>query len=193
MHVLKGLFIGWLCILALNGVGAEELPAGKRTPLALYLTARQAHDWKQQAQSPVLLVDVRSKAEAVFLGMGSSVDALVPFQEFNGDGAVWDDRGSTYLNEPNVEFLAQMETLVRRLGRDKHSPIVLMCRSGGRSASAVAVLARAGYTRVYSVTDGYEGDLMPQGPQAGQRVRNGWRVEGLPWSYKLDKHKLPAH
>lgn len=33
-----------------------------------------------------------------------------------------------------------------------------MCRSGGRSAAAVNLLAGAGFTNVYNITDGMEGD-----------------------------------
>ena len=36
----------------------------------------------------------------------------------------------------------------------------------------------------YSVVDVYEGDLASDGPNAGQRVVNGWKDFGLPWSYK---------
>ncbi len=38
--------------------------------------------------------------------------------------------------------------------------------------------------------DGFEGDVAKDGPQAGQRVVNGWKHAGLPWTYKLDKVKL---
>jgi hypothetical protein len=48
---------------------------------------------------------------------------------------------------------------------------------------------------VYTVIDGFEGDVGKDGPQAGQRVVNGWKNDGLPWTYKLDKDKLylPQH
>ena len=55
----------------------------------------------------------------------------------------------------------------------------------------MTLLARYGYTRVYSVVDGYEGDVAKDGPKAGQRAVNGWRVEGLPWRYKLSAGKVP--
>jgi len=43
---------------------------------------------------------------------------------------------------------------------------------------------------VYSVVDGVEGDLAKDGPKAGQRVVNGWKNAGLPWSYTLEKKKM---
>ena len=38
--------------------------------------------------------------------------------------------------------------------------------------------------------DGFEGDAVAEGPQAGQRLLNGWKNAGLPWTYKLDKNKM---
>ena len=65
-----------------------------------------------------------------------------------------------------------------------------MCRSGDRSARAInMLLTDRGYTKVYSVVDGYEGDLS----KAGRRDVNGWKNAGLPWTYELDKAKvMPA-
>ena len=75
-------------------------------------------------------------------------------------------------------------------GLKPDDPIVLICRSGDRSAAAANLLAQAGFKSVYSVVDGYEGDLAKDGPKAGQRVVNGWKNAGLPWTYKLDKAKM---
>jgi rhodanese-related sulfurtransferase len=50
-----------------------------------------------------------------------------------------------------------------------------MCRSGGRSAMAVSILAQAGFTKAYNITDGMEGDLVkdPDSLFAGKRMKNG--------------------
>lgn len=50
--------------------------------------------------------------------------------------------------------------------------------------------ANLGYTRVYSVLEGYEGDKAKEGPHAGQRVVNGWRNQGLPWTCKLERNEM---
>ena len=52
---------------------------------------------------------------------------------------------------------------------------------------AADLLAKLGYTHVYSITDGYEGDKAKQGEHAGQRVVNGWRNAGLPWTYTISE------
>ena len=38
--------------------------------------------------------------------------------------------------------------------------IVAMCRSGGRSAFAINMLAKAGFVNVYNIIDGFEGDTV---------------------------------
>jgi len=41
--------------------------------------------------------------------------------------------------------------------------IYVMRRSGGRSAKSVEMLAEAGYTKVYNIVDGFEGDKITSG------------------------------
>ena len=73
----------------------------------------------------------------------------------------------------------------------KDAPIILMCRSGGtRGAPSAQQLWGKGYTNVYVVTDGFEGDKIKDGEQKSWRVVNGWKNSGLPWSYKLNKEKM---
>jgi hypothetical protein len=69
---------------------------------------------------------------------------------------------------------------------------MVMCRSGGRSAMAVNMLAEAGFTNVYNITDGMEGDTVedPLSLYQGQRLRNGWKNSGVPWTYKPDPEKI---
>ena len=70
--------------------------------------------------------------------------------------------------------------------------ILAMCRSGGRSAIAANLLAQAGFTNVYNVVDGMEGDAVkdPDSLFLGQRLVNGWKNSGLPWTYDLTPDRL---
>ena len=175
---------------AAHAFDAAQVPEAKRTALGLYLDAKEAAQMKTEQGAKALFIDVRSRAEATFLGMPTQVDALMPYQEFGGEMAIWDDRENAFALESSLDFIPQVEALIKAKGIGKNSPIIVMCRSGNRSATAVTLLAKYGYTQVYSVVDGYEGDKAKTGPQAGQRVVNGWRNAGLPWSYKLDKAKV---
>jgi rhodanese-related sulfurtransferase len=121
--------------------------------------------------------------------MPQMVDANIPFEIPNGWNS-WSDKKQTFKLEQNANFLASLEKLVQASGGNKESTIILMCRSGSRSAKATNLLTENGYSNVYTVTDGYEGDKAKSGDQKGQRVVNGWKNNGLPWSYKLDKTKM---
>jgi hypothetical protein len=70
--------------------------------------------------------------------------------------------------------------------------ILVTCRSGGRSAIAVNMLAAAGYTNVYNIVDGMEGDLVddPASVFHGQRMKNGWKNSGVPWTYDITPEKI---
>ena len=63
--------------------------------------------------------------------------------------------------------------------------IMLMCRSGARSAIAVNMLAKAGFTKAYNIVDGMEGDTAPEpgDPGHGKHTVNGWKNAGCPWTY----------
>jgi rhodanese-related sulfurtransferase len=60
---------------------------------------------------------------------------------------------------------------------------------------AVNLLAKAGFKNVYNITDGMEGDSVedPRSVFMGQRLVNGWKNSGCPWTYHLtpDRMVLP--
>ena len=60
----------------------------------------------------------------------------------------------------------------------KDRTVVLLCRSGQRSAEAGRALEAAGFTDVVNVLHGFEGDLNANFQRSSL---NGWRFDGLPW------------
>ena len=66
--------------------------------------------------------------------------------------------------------------------------ILAMCATGGRGAMAVNTLAQAGFTKVYNIINGFEGDRVndPGSVYHGKHMRNGWKNLGLPWGYDFD-------
>ena len=90
----------------------------------------------------------------------------------------------------NSDFADEVAARITEKGLSKQSRIILMCRSGTRSSKAADLLANLGYSNVYSIVDGYEGDKAKSGNKKGQRVVNGWKNAGLPWSYKLTKDRM---
>jgi rhodanese-related sulfurtransferase len=169
-----------------QGVDPAKVPEEMRTKTNLYLLPKQAHQFVRAQKGKVLFVDVRTRAEAQFLGMADGVDALIPYVEFQEFMTDWDDRRGFYKLEPFNDFVPEMERRLKQKGLTKQDPVVLMCRSGERSSRAADLLADSGYKRVYTVVYGFEGELSDK----GRRNVNGWKVSGLPWSYELDKSKM---
>jgi len=170
-------------------VEAASLPAAKQTRTGLYLDARQAYAFLKEADDRAYFVDVRTRAEVSFLGMPTLADANIPYVDLAED-ASWDDKNGRFKLETNSDFGPELARRLAAKGLSKSDPVVLICRSGDRSARAANLLQELGYQKVYSVVDGFEGDLAKDGPGVGQRVVNGWKNAGLPWSYDLDKSKM---
>jgi len=108
-----------------------------------------------------LFIDCRSEMEYLFVG--HPIGAL--HVAWN-DGPDW---------EINPHFVGEVKKLA---GHADDRPLVLICRSGNRSVDAGNVLEAAGFTCVYNVLHGFEGDLDDHHHRG---TVNGWRFDGLPW------------
>ncbi len=166
-----------------------DLPAAKRTSAGYYLTAAAAYPMLAAQSERVLFVDVRTRAEIAFGGMPLAADANVPFLLL-ADDARWDEAKKSFELSPNPDFVAEVGRRLAAKGLTKEDPVVLMCQGGSRSAKAADALTTAGYTLVFSIVDGFEGDIAADGPTKGQRTVNGWKNAGLPWSYVLAREKM---
>ncbi len=167
---------------------AEDVPAKKRTRLGLYATPQDVAALRALHAVRMLVIDIRTRAEAATLGMPDEADALVPYMEYDEFMSAWDSERATYATTPRGAFADDVARLLKAKTLDRDAVLVLICRSGDRSAKAADLLATLGYTQVYSVVEGYEGDLSAR----GRRELNGWKNAGLPWSYRLARSKLPG-
>ena len=118
--------------------------------------------WQLVQRGQAVLVDVRSAEERRFVGH-------VP--------------GSLHLAWATGTALTRNPRFARELvalaAKHADQPLLLLCRSGKRSALAAEVAAQQGLSRVFNVSEGFEGDL----DEATQRGHfNGWRFYGLPWT-----------
>jgi rhodanese-related sulfurtransferase len=163
-----------------------ELPKEKQTTLGLYLTAKEAYDkWKADPEE-VKIFDVRTPEEHLFVGHPAMAWKIpVAAQTYE-----WDAEKGQFPMKPLPDFVARVSQVAK-----PDDTILVMCRSGGRSALAVNLLAKAGFKHVYNITDGMEGDSVedPDSVFLGQRLKNGWKNSGCPWTYKLtpDRMVLP--
>lgn len=164
------------------------LPKGKQTVLGLYVTAKEAYAAWQADPEGVKIIDVRTPEEYLFVGHPTMAWKIpVAVQVYT-----WDAEKKQFPLQPLADFAARVSQVAKL-----DDLLMVMCRSGGRSAIAVNMLAKAGFTRVYNIIDGMEGDTVadPDSVYHGQRLRNGWKNSGCPWTYKLtpDRMVLPAN
>jgi rhodanese-related sulfurtransferase len=143
-------------------VEASAVPEAKQTTLGLYLTAEEVPPFLAQRGGHALFVDVRMPEELAASGVATTIDANVPLFLLSG---------SDSKPRPNPDFVAQVQSRLTAKGLTKDDAVVVMCRTGRRSGLAASLLAGFGFSHVYSVVDGFEGD----GPGAG------WKNKGLPW------------
>jgi len=163
-----------------------KLPEGKQTVLGLYMTAKEAYEKWQAAPDQVKIIDVRTPEEYLFVGhptMAWKIPVAVQIYE-------WDAEKKKFPMKPLPDFVSRVQTLAK-----PDDMLMVMCRSGGRSAIAANFLAKAGFKNVYNIIDGMEGDPVadPASVFQGQRLVNGWKNSGCPWTYKLtpDRMVLP--
>lgn len=167
-----------------------KLPEVKKSRLALYLTPEQPYEMKKKDPKGVAFFDVRTRAEAMYVGWPGDADALVAYVEHPEMMTDWDDKRFMYKLEPNQDFVPEIERRMKEMGLGKDAPIVLICRSGDRISKAADRLQMSGCTRVYSIAEGFEGDTSTDGEKLGQRLVNGWKNANLPWTYKPGKAKM---
>ncbi len=131
------------------------------------ITPQQA--WKQLQQDPTaILIDVRCNMEFLFIG--------------HPRGAI----NIAWIDEPdwkvNPHFAAEVRKVmlggIHNPGDVGGVPVLLICRSGKRSLDAGEVLLKDGFTNVYNIADGFEGELDENHQRS---TLAGWRFEKLPW------------
>ncbi len=89
-----------------------------------------------------------------------------------------------YLKVPNKNFCRDLKAKFN----PRADTLLLLCRSAQRTVPAATAAVDCGFSedRVFNVLGGFEGDKVKDkaSPFAGKRMIGGWRLEGLPWTYK---------
>ncbi|WP_454909392.1 rhodanese-like domain-containing protein [Variovorax gossypii] len=119
--------------------------------------------WELVQKGHAVLVDVRSGEERKFVG--HVPDSL---------HVAW-ATGTALTRNPR--FVRELEAKLAKDG-GKDAVVLLLCRSGKRSALAAEAAAKAGFTQVFNVLEGFEGEIDAQQHRGGS---DGWRFHGLPW------------
>jgi rhodanese-related sulfurtransferase len=143
---------------ALEALRAIEQQAAEQN-LPFHGQVPPALAWALFDGGDALLVDVRSAEERKFVGHVPG-SLHVPWAT-----------GTALTRNPR--FVRELEA---RTG--KHATVLLLCRSGKRSALAADAAAKAGFTHVFNVLEGFEGELDAHQQRGGG---DGWRFHSLPW------------
>ena len=178
-----------LTIASAHAAPATSVPEKWHTPFGLYLTPREAHDMKRADPTAVVLIDVRTRAEVKYIGLAKGVDANIPIRMLDPEYR-WSEKKNTYRTKQNPDFVAAVNRLLSARALDRRARIILMCQSGSRVPIAARKLHEAGFTNVYTQYQGFEGRKAKDGPAKGQRVIEGWKNRGLPWSYDLSPEQM---
>lgn len=106
------------------------------------------------------LIDVRTPEERKFVGYAPQSVHVA-----------W-ATGTAFTRNPR--FLRELEAKAR-----KDEVLLMLCRSGSRSAAAAEVATQALYGHVFNVLEGFEGELSADGRR---NSCGGWKFRGLPWT-----------
>lgn len=153
----------------------------KQTVLGLYATAKEAFARWQATPDEVVIIDVRTPEEFLFVGSPTMAWRIpVALQSY-----AWDAEKKQYPMQPLPDFAERVHSVA-----NPDDTVMVMCRSGGRSAIAANMLAKAGFTKVYNIIDGMEGDAHGN---PGSVAGDGWKNSGCPWTKKItpDQMVLP--
>jgi rhodanese-related sulfurtransferase len=142
-----------------TALDAARLQAQKASlPFAGSIAAPDA--WQLIQSDAAALIDVRTNEERVFVG-------YVP----NSVHLPW--MTGTAMNR-NPRFVRELESRFK----DKSAVLLFLCRSGKRSSAAAEAATKVGFSNVFNIDQGFEGDLN----DAQQRGKiGGWRWHALPW------------
>ena len=159
-----------------------NLPKEKQTVLGLYVTAKEAYEKWQAAPDSVKVIDVRVPEEYAFVGHPEmSWNIPVALVTYHRKGGKFE-----YAVKVNPHFVADVKKVAQPT-----DTLLVTCRSGGRSAIAVNMLAAAGFKNAYNIVDGVEGDKVTDRESVffGKRMKNGWK-NSAPWVYDFDPEKI---
>lgn len=119
------------------------------------------------ASNPAIVVDVRTLPEWQFVGVPDLAGTCGKLATVS-----WKNYPDF---SPNTQFAYELGTVA---GIGKDTPLLFICRSGGRSLDAALAMSAAGYRYCFNIEGGFEGE--PDG-QGHRGAAQGWKAKHLPW------------
>ncbi len=144
------------------------------------VTPTEAYRMLKQDPKNTFMVDVRTRYEYQDIGHPPG-SYNIPWKFYTADTG---KKG--YKKVLNNNFA---KDLLDRFNPETDT-LLLLCRSAARTIAASTAAVDAGFKedKVFNVLGGFEGDKVKdkQSPVYGQRAVGGWRLENLPWTYKMN-------
>ena len=140
---------------------STSLAAGEATAIE----SRESYEMVVKSPTNTFIIDVRTRAEYQFVGHPDLPNgaANIPLKFYPS----W---------ETNIDFVKDVEARYK-----KGDILITICRSGTRAEAAAKLLLDAGFKNVFYMTDSFEGSK----DEKGHRTVDGWKVNGLPYTYEL--------
>ncbi|MEO0972381.1 MAG: rhodanese-like domain-containing protein [Pseudomonadota bacterium] len=131
--------------------------------------------WASAHAAPPI-VDAPTALERTETGAAVLIDVRTR-EEWRDTGVA---AGARTLALQDPDFLGRLHAYVEG---ERTRPVLLICRTGRRSAYAGTLLQRAGFTQIFNVAEG----------MAGSSAGPGWLARGLALeSYVPERHDVPA-
>ncbi|BBO92029.1 rhodanese-like domain-containing protein [Desulfosarcina ovata] len=145
------------------------------------VTPSQAYAMVKKDPQHTFIVDTRSRPEYQLIGH--------PVGSVNIPKKFWNSN----LGEKKYDLVdnSNFENDLLSRFNPKTDKLIFMCRSGKRSCFSCKAAIHAGWDpkQVCNMLGGFEGDKIKNADSIydGQRKVGGWKNEGLPWTYHIDK------
>jgi rhodanese-related sulfurtransferase len=148
------------------------------------VTPVEAYKMVQKDPEHTFLVDCRTRAEYQYLGHSEGA-YNIPIRFLTTEVG---KKGYIEADNPNFG-----KDLLARFNPENDTLIVL-CRSGNRSCKGCNEAIKAGFKedQVFNLMGGFEGGKNKNKDSIynGKRWAGGWKLEGLPWTYKMKKELM---
>jgi rhodanese-related sulfurtransferase len=145
------------------------------------LTPAEAYEMVKKDPEHTFLVDCRTRAEYQYVGHPTGAYSI-PIRFLS---AKVGEKG--YKEVDNPEF---GKALLDRFNPETDT-LIIFCRSGNRSCKGCNEAIKVGFNeeKVFNMMGGFEGakNKNKDSIYYGKRWAGGWKLEGLPWTYKMDK------
>jgi len=184
MDNIKIIFLIIFIVILSSGLALHASHKGvypvKKPHDGINMKPKEAYELISKNPESFNIVDVRSRYEYQDIGHPVGAYNIPVFFYITETGP------KGYKMIPNDNFCS---VLKERFDPEKDF-LFMICRSGERSTTAVTEAIKCGFQkdRVYNILGGFEGDKVHEevNPFKGQRMIGGWRLEGLPWTYKMN-------